>query len=195
MHTICFFMSLSLSSSEISAKRSIFFWSTIAPLSDSDWLLQCKAIHTEMIGTNWSFTKAVKGWPDNCNYIDVSNEENAKIYKEQTSTKSFKLHNCLCLFPKKTLVLNKHPFIDLNHLKRTLSFNLPVWGRLVVLPLPPNLSLHRLHAVVKLAQATGNNIAWNDLVQHLIQKVGAPTKNNYQKIRWYIVIYNILNKK
>nr|GMC69888.1 hypothetical protein Iba_chr03aCG10800 [Ipomoea batatas]GMC72241.1 hypothetical protein Iba_chr03bCG9720 [Ipomoea batatas] len=50
-HTICFFMSLSLSFSDISAIFSIELSSTVDPFSLSGFLLQCNAMQTEKICT------------------------------------------------------------------------------------------------------------------------------------------------
>ena len=60
--TICFFMSLSRSLSDISARCKIELWSTTAPFSHPDFLLQCSAIQIAKIGTKWFFTRTSNGW-------------------------------------------------------------------------------------------------------------------------------------
>jgi len=69
---MCFFMSLSLSLSDSSVKHRIELWSTFAPLSQPDLLLQCNTIQTENIGTKWILTRTAKGWQATCNKTHLS---------------------------------------------------------------------------------------------------------------------------
>lgn len=69
---MCFFMSLSLSLSDSSAKHRIELWSTFAPLSQPDLLLQCNTIQTENIGTKWNLTRTAKGWQATCKKTHLS---------------------------------------------------------------------------------------------------------------------------
>lgn len=79
-HTIFCLISLSLSFSLVSPTYNIEFWSTIAPLSHSDVLLQCNPIHIENIGTKFSLTKTTTGWPAICK---LYTESEIKIGKAQ----------------------------------------------------------------------------------------------------------------
>ena len=58
---MCLFISLSLSSSEISAKDKIFLCKTADPFSQPDLLLQSNAIQTEKTGTKWFLTRTARG--------------------------------------------------------------------------------------------------------------------------------------
>lgn len=81
-------MSLSLSSSDISATCKIEFWRTTAPFSHPDFLLQCNAIQTEKIGIKWFLTRTARGRPATWNQIKATSRTTKEKWKSETAKKT-----------------------------------------------------------------------------------------------------------